>query len=498
MTLYDPHHVNLQRNPIYDVYQQLQHPNYLQYLQSSSSGERNNRALADPPGIHRRPPVSVHNGCPSCEGTLGSSPSSGSSYLREYCAAALPKQSFQKTCVYHNYQQYSKQTYHHKHCCYRYMEKGLVFHCSNSRHRVHRCSFPKCVSSYNHRKLCYQNHRKGFHDYSRNKVCPHQCPRCRLSARAWESDSESSAPESGKNVSIKAVYGSCSSTDSSQGNPSVDSLEQVVCRLCNPLDSNHSTYGSSDQRDMTDSSSYDSNVFAPADQTGANAFPCSSELVHLERGNSLTFQGKPILETLTTTQCFNFNPEWENENMCSCTSSNNEGDDHSNDSDSTLNLSEVGVGAYSSLASSFNTIDGTPQLYDCDSPDLSLSEISGISTYISNENLDNSQTSHEPLLPKTVSCEQLSSCAASQITRISLNYMRLQNAFNCPAETSAGVHADNCDQVVNPNYTNVTEAGGSLSSMNQFQNCSQDSLPKQSVVIYSEPGGKHKIQCRSV
>lgn len=182
--------------------------------------------------------------------------------------------------------------------------------------------------------------------------------------------------------------------------------------------------------------------------------------------------------------------------MCSCTSSNNEGDDHSNDSDSTLNLSEVG--AYSSLASSFNTIDGTPQLYDCDSPDLSLSEISGISTYISNENLDNSQTSHEPLLPKTVSCEQLSSCAASQITRISLNYMRLQNAFNCPAETSAGVDADNCDQVVNPNYTNVTEAGGSLSSMNQFQNCSQDSLPKQSVVIYSEPGGKHEIQCRSV
>ena len=33
-----------------------------------------------------------------------------------------------------------------------------------------------------------------------------------------------------------------------------------------------------------------------------------------------------------------------------------------------LNLSEVAVGACSSLASSFNTIDWTPQLKDCDSP----------------------------------------------------------------------------------------------------------------------------------
>ena len=72
-----------------------------------------------------------------------------------------------------------------------------------------------------------------------------------------------------------------------------------------------------------------------------------------------------------------------------------------------LNLSEVGLRACSSLVSSFNTINGTPQLYDCVSSDFSMSEISGISMYISNENVDNSQTSPEPLVPQTVLCEQL-------------------------------------------------------------------------------------------
>lgn len=487
-TLYDPHRINLQRNPGYDVYQQIQHPSYLQYIQPSSSGERNHRS--DHPGVHGRTPVPINNGCPSCEGTVGSSPSSGSSYLREYCAAALPTQSFQRPCVYHNYPKYSKQTYHHKHCCYRYMEKGLAFHCSNSSHKVHRCSFPKCVSSYSHRKVCFQHHRKSFHDYSRNKVCPHQCPRCRLSAKAWESDSESSTSESGRNVSIKAVYGSCSSTDSSQGNPSVDSLEQVVCRLCNPLDSNHSTYGSSDQRDMTDSSSCDSNVFASVDQTGGSkTTPWPSETVYMEKERGTIIQSKATLETLPTTQCFNFNPEWENENMCSCTSSNNEGDDHSNESDSTLNLSGVSAGACSSLTSSINTLDGTPQTCHCDSPDLSLSEISGISAYISNENL-NSNTSHEPLLPKTVSCEQLNVCPASKLTCMSLNYMRLHDAFNGPAEMCSSEQTIGCDQVVNPNYKQLTEASSCLSSGNQFQTSALSSLPKQSVVIYSEPDGK--------
>lgn len=490
-TLYDPHRINLQRNPVYDVYQQIQHPNYLQYLQPSSSGERNHRA--DQPGVHGRTPVPINNGCPSCEGTVGSSPSSGSSYLREYCAAALPTQSFQSPCVYNNYPKYSKQTYHHKHCCYRYMEKGLVFHCSNSSHKVHRCSFPKCVSSYSHRKVCYQHHRKSFHDYSRNKVCPHQCPRCRLSAKAWESDSESSTSESGRNISIKAVYGSCSSTDSSQGNPSVDSLEQVVCRLCNPLDSNHSTYGSSDQRDMTDSSSCDSNVFASVDQTGGSKIiPCPSETMYTEKDRGTIFQSKATLETLPTTQCFNFNHEWENENMCSCTSSNNEGDDHSNESDSTLNLSGVSADACSSLMSSINTLDRTPQICHCDSPDLSLSEISGISAYISNENL-NSNTSHEPLLPKTVSCEQLNVCPASKLICMSLNYMRLHDAFNGPTEMCSSEQTISCDQVVNPNYAQLTEASSCLSSGNQFQTSAQSRLPKQSVVIYSEPDGICKV-----
>lgn len=497
-TLYDPipQHVNLQRNPMFDVYQQLSHPSYLQYMQPSISGDQNQRALTTRTGIRRKPSVPIHNGCPSCEGTVGASPSSGNFYLREYCPA-FSKPCFQRPCVYHNYPKYSKQTYHHKHCCYRYMEKGLVFHCSQSTHQIHHCSFPKCSSSYNHRKACYQHHRKSLYDYSRNKVCPYRCPHWRLSAKAGESDSESSTADSGKNVSIMAVYGSCSSTDSSQRNPSVDSLEHEVCRFCNPLDSNHSTYGSSDPREMTDSSSYDSNVFAPIDQTNSSSFPCPVEAVHIERDSGSHVQGKSILETMTTTQCLNFNPEWENENMCSCTSSNNEGDDHSKESDSTLNLSEIG-GACPSLTSSINTLDGAPLLCHCDSSDLSLSEISGISAYISTENLY-SETSHtltnEPLIPKTekpedhkawsVSCENLASVSQSEHPCPSLNYMRLHNTFSmCSAEQTSG-----CDQVVNPNYTGYTETTSQFSLGNQFQTSSQSSLPKQSMVIYSEPEG---------
>ncbi|XP_061197701.1 E3 ubiquitin-protein ligase znrf3-like [Saccostrea echinata] len=503
-TLYDPtpHSVNLQRNPIYDVYQQLPHPNYLQYMQPSSSGERNHRALSDQPGLHRKPTVLIHNGCHSCEGTVGSSQSSGSSFLREYCPA-LNKQSFQRPCMYHNYPKYSKQTYHHKHCCYRYMEKGLVFHCSHSAHRIHHCSISKCVSSYNHRKACYQHQRKSFNDYSRNKVCPYRCPHCKLSAKAWESDSDSSSAESGKNVSIMAVYGSSSSTDSSQGNPSVDSLEHEVCRLCNPLDSNHSTYGSSDQREITDSSSCDSNVFVAVDQTNGSSLPCPLENVQINSDSLL--QGNSILKTVTTTQCLNFNPEWENENMCSCTSSNNEGDDHSKESDSTLNLSEIS-GTCPSLTSSVNTLDGNQQLCHCDSPDLSLSEISGISAYISTENL-HSETSHtlvnEPLIPKTekqddrkpwsVSCEHIGSSSQCEPPTPSLNYMRLQEAFSCPAEMCSAEQTLGCDQVVNPNYTGYTASTSGLSLQNQFPTSYQSNLPKQSMVIYSEPKGICKV-----
>lgn len=43
---------------------------------------------------------------------------------------------------------------------------------------------------------------------------------------------------------------------------------------------------------------------------------------------------------------------------------------------------------------------------------------------------------------------------------------------------------------MNPNYKQLTEASSCLSSGNQFQTSAQSRLPKQSVVIYSEPDGK--------
>lgn len=94
------------------------------------------------------------------------------------------------------------------------MEKGLVFYCFNLLYKVYSCLFFKCVFLYSYRKVCFQYYRKSFYDYSRNKVCFYQCFRCRFFVKVWESDLESFIFESGRNVSIKVVYGSCSSTDS--------------------------------------------------------------------------------------------------------------------------------------------------------------------------------------------------------------------------------------------------------------------------------------------
>lgn len=186
-----------------------------------------------------------------------------------------------------------------------------------------------------------------------------------------------SEPEynSGKDVSIKAQFGSCSSDSCSDRNPSSSSLECPECvQRCDNyvVDSNHSTCGSSENHECSDNTSYDSNVFwggAP-DQLCTDLSSSISELsCH-----------KDICECLT---CQNENRDENSGKLCRkyCDNKN---------STSSLNLSELsGCDTICSAEndSNFSTCDSC-QSVDCL---LNLSEISGLTA---DDSSDTSSSSH--------------------------------------------------------------------------------------------------------
>lgn len=108
-----------------------------------------------------------------------------------------------------------------------------------------------------------QRHTKASTAYH---ISPHLAGRaanpCKYTkAAVCESDPEYRG--SGRDLSVTAQYGSCSSSESDR-NPSHSSLECELCQQCgaNVLDSNHSTYGSSDAaHEYSDASSCESNIF---------------------------------------------------------------------------------------------------------------------------------------------------------------------------------------------------------------------------------------------
>ena len=89
---------------------------------------------------------------------------------------------------------------------------------------------------------------------------------------SWESDPEFASSKN--NISTMAMCGSCSSDQ----NPSNESLQCNCCRRMSDstfIDSNQSTYGSTDMKDPSDVSSYDSNVYRSETPESAKA-DCSN------------------------------------------------------------------------------------------------------------------------------------------------------------------------------------------------------------------------------
>lgn len=99
---------------------------------------------------------------------------------------------------------------------------------------------------------------------------------------SWESDPEFAGSKN--NISTMATCGSCSSDQ----NPSNESLQCNCCRRMSDstfIDSNQSTYGSTDMKDPSDVSSYDSNVYRSETPESAKA-DCSNRALHPAHHNS--------------------------------------------------------------------------------------------------------------------------------------------------------------------------------------------------------------------
>ncbi|CAC5425340.1 unnamed protein product [Mytilus coruscus] len=169
-----------------------------------------------------------------------------------------------------------------------------------------------------------------------------------------------SEPEynSGKDTSIKAHYGSCSSDSCSDRNPSNSSLECPECvQQCDiVVDSNHSTYGSSGNHDSSDNTSYDSNVFWGGGAPDQMCTDLSSEKTSISEVS--------CLDNMRRYSDFN---NFEEIGSCkNCDIKN---------SVSMLNLSELsGCDTADSLDSMSSKLNSCPSV-DCL---LNLSEISGL------------------------------------------------------------------------------------------------------------------------
>ncbi|XP_069135132.1 E3 ubiquitin-protein ligase ZNRF3-like [Argopecten irradians] len=248
------------RNTSYEVhqsvdtsaYQQHHHTEHLHYVHSTRDSRSTRRVL--------------HHGCPSCEGTLGSSPSSCSSYLREF---------------YPNYIGHSKRppgaSEHYQNVRYAQAPCCNPPHSRTKYHSAHRLgysgtpyvtttiynsgiSYSQCMSVYGHGGVSEQckRHTKTTSYHIAPYYAGHTPRHCKY-PKVCESEPEYHG--SGRDLSVTAQFGSCSSSSGSDRNPSSSSLECELCRNANIVDSNHSTYGSSDVRDYSDTSSCESNIF---------------------------------------------------------------------------------------------------------------------------------------------------------------------------------------------------------------------------------------------
>ncbi|XP_021346686.1 E3 ubiquitin-protein ligase ZNRF3-like [Mizuhopecten yessoensis] len=240
------------------VYQQLPHTEYLHYVRSSRDSRSARRLL--------------HRGCPSCEGTLGSSPSSCSSYLREFhpnISGVISKRAPGSSEHYQNvhYAQavapccsppHTRSQYHSAHRLGYSSTPYVTTTIYNSG-----ISYSQCMSVYGGRGVAGGEQCRRHTKTRSYHISPfntgHTSTQCKY-PRPGVCESEPEFSGSGRDLSVTAQYGSCSSSGSDR-NPSSSSLECELCRNANILDSNHSTYGSSDIRDYSDASSCESNIF---------------------------------------------------------------------------------------------------------------------------------------------------------------------------------------------------------------------------------------------
>ena len=335
---------------------------------------------------------------------MGSSPSSCSSYLREYRANFSGNRAKTKN-IHQNLEdiKYSS-AFHGRNCCYRFPDLGQG-HCHNNQYSLNyphpvRPSPSVLYTSGISYSLCHSNrcssnfhcshgktYRTRFRDDKLHKYPGHGI---RVVSGCYSDSDPEYCTGSVRDSSIAAQFGSCSSASSCGGHPNHSSTE---CEICQQLmDSAHSTYGSSDIKDTSDSGSCASNVFyggAPDQLCSDASSDRTSELEQL-----LVKSNFPC----SNAKCSSLGAH------CSYLEGNNTCD-ISTQSESTLNLSDISSNCDCSVNSSYDDISVCCHGNHCDSPDLSLSGVSGISTYVSTENLF-SKASHSlstySSIPKTI------------------------------------------------------------------------------------------------
>ncbi|XP_063448610.1 E3 ubiquitin-protein ligase ZNRF3-like [Mytilus trossulus] len=314
--------------PTNNIYHQITHSQYLHYLNYRSE---------------------LHNACTSCEGTVGSSVSSCNSYCHEYHR--------------NSHRNFSREPYHHSYhqalqsCCAknRTTEIGRVFPWNSSlvNSGISYSHHVTSSSVHHHTNYCgthRQIHNSTHHYYLGQSTRLFQYKMKNNAGQTCDSEPEYN---SGKDTSIKAHYGSCSSDSCSDRNPSNSSLECPECVQQCVVDSNHSTYGSSGNHDSSDNTSYDSNVFWGGGAPDQMCTDLSSEKTSISEASCLD----------RYSDCNNFGE------IGSCKNCD------INNSASTLNLSELsGCDTADSLDSMSGKLDSCPSVDRL----LNLSEISGL------------------------------------------------------------------------------------------------------------------------
>ncbi|XP_052075585.1 E3 ubiquitin-protein ligase ZNRF3-like isoform X1 [Mytilus californianus] len=319
--------------PTNNIYHQITHSQYLHYLNYRSE---------------------LHNACTSCEGTVGSSVSSCNSYCHEYHQNA--HRNFSREPYHHSYHQALQS------CCAknRTKEVGRVFPWNSSlvNSGISYSHHVTASSVHHHTNYCgthRQIHNSTHHYYLGQSTRLFQYKMKNNVGRTCDSEPEYN---SGKDTSIKAHYGSCSSDSCSDRNPSNSSLECPECvQQCDiVVDSNHSTYGSSGNHDSSDNTSYDSNVFWGGGAPDQMCTDLSSEKTSISEASCLD----------NVRRYSDFNNFGEIGSCKNCDIKN---------SVSTLNLSELsGCDTADSLDSMSGKLDSCPSVDQL----LNLSEISGL------------------------------------------------------------------------------------------------------------------------